>query len=145
MVQKWNKHYLFTSVCLKGDRCKGKYVDKVGLPGKSYYGRGYIQLTWGANYKAASQALGLGNQLLNNPEIVAKDTKIAMLVSVWFWEARVRPVLAKNKNWFGLTTKAINGGECTKYKERAQHRWKIYVNVAEALKIKKAQENGCYN
>ncbi|XP_058795614.1 uncharacterized protein LOC131666749 [Phymastichus coffea] len=134
-------------VCLSGNKCAGKYIDKVGLPGKKYYGRGYIQLTWGANYKAASQALGLGDKLLREPELVATNKKYAMLVSVWFWDARVRPVLG-NSNQFGRTTKAINGGECkyAKYRKRAENRWNIYLKVAEAFKItNKAKENGCYN
>lgn len=122
-------------------------MDKESLPGKKYYGRGYIQLTWASNYKAASQALGLGNKLVQQPELVASDKKLAMLVSVWFWDAKVRPVLGST-NQFGRTTKAINGGECKypKYHPRAQNRWKIYLNVASALNIaNKAKENGCYN
>ena len=135
------------TACLKGNKCEGKYVDKVGLPGKTYHGRGYIQLTWGSNYKAASQALGMGDRLLQNPEVVATDKRIAMLVSTWFWNARVKPRLAgANANKFGVTTKAINGGECTKFPQRAKNRWNIYVKVASALNIaSKAKENGCYN
>lgn len=135
--------------CTTGNHCAGKYVDNVGLPGKSYYGRGYIQLTWGANYKAASQALGLGDQLLKNPERVAKDVTLSVRVSIWFWETQVRPVLSKNKNWFGLTTKAINGAiECKvgTPNANAKHRYEIYLKVAGALGIKnKASEKGCYN
>lgn len=89
----------------------------------------------------------MGDRLLNNPEVVATDKKIAMQVSVWYWNSRVRPLLNKlGKNLFGVTTKAINGGECTKFKDRAKRRWAIYQNVAQALKItEKAKENGCYN
>ena len=124
----------------------GKYVDKVGLPGKDYHGRGYIQLTWGANYKAASQALGLGDQLLKNPETVASDTGLAMQVSVWYWEARVRPMLAGKSDLFGVTTKAINPGECRTVNERARKRYQYYVKVADVMGIAdKAKENGCYN
>lgn len=34
----------------------------------TYYGRGYVQLTWKANYANMSQKLGLGNLLLLHPE-----------------------------------------------------------------------------
>ena len=34
----------------------------------TYYGRGYVQLTWKRNYAAVGEAIGLGQQLLNNPE-----------------------------------------------------------------------------
>lgn len=34
----------------------------------TYYGRGYVQLTWKANYEKMSQALNLGNDLVIHPE-----------------------------------------------------------------------------
>jgi hypothetical protein len=34
----------------------------------SYYGRGYVQLTWKANYANIGQKLGLGNLLVLHPE-----------------------------------------------------------------------------
>lgn len=34
----------------------------------TYYGRGYVQLTWLRNYRALSDALGLGDLLVTNPE-----------------------------------------------------------------------------
>jgi putative chitinase len=42
----------------------------------TYYGRGYVQLTWKANYEKMSQALNLGNQLVIHPE-KALQPKIA--------------------------------------------------------------------
>nr|ALV66643.1 putative endochitinase 1 [Melittobia sp. EOM-2016] len=136
-------------IACKNTKCPGQYVDKVGLPGKYYYGRGFIQLTWGANYKAASQALGLGDKLLRNPDLVASNTKYAVDVSTWYWQKNVRPALkGANKNKFGVTTKAINGAiECSGGPNKnAARRYQIYLKVADALKIKnKAKENGCYN
>nr|ALV66657.1 putative endochitinase [Muscidifurax raptorellus] len=134
-------------IACRETHCPGQYVDNVGLPGKHYYGRGFIQLTWGANYKAASQGLGMGDYLLQNPEVVAKDTKIAVLVSVWYWKERVRPVVG-DSNKFGLTTKAINGAlECSGgWNEQAANRYQYYLKVADALGVKnKASESGCYN
>ncbi|XP_014224528.1 endochitinase At2g43610-like [Trichogramma pretiosum] len=135
--------------CLRGNRCAGKYKDSVGLPDKNYHGRGYIQLSWGANYKAASMGLGMGDKLLRNPELVSQDIKTSMHVSVWYWEKRVKTRLTgPNKNNFGVTTKAINGIECTNasLRKKAQDRYRIYLKVAEVLKIQnKAKENGCYS
>lgn len=34
-----------------------------------YYGRGYVQLTWEANYIKMGQNLGIGNSLANNPSL----------------------------------------------------------------------------
>jgi putative chitinase len=42
----------------------------------TYYGRGYVQLTWEANYQKMSQGLNLGDQLLYHPE-QALDPSIA--------------------------------------------------------------------
>lgn len=33
--------------------CPNNYKSNEDVPGKSYYGRGYIQLTWAVNYKKA--------------------------------------------------------------------------------------------
>ena len=45
----------------------------------TYYGRGYVQLTWWANYAAAGVAIGRGFDLLNDPEL-ALDPDIAYKV-----------------------------------------------------------------
>lgn len=37
--------------------------------GKSYFGRGLVQLTWAANYKTLGDALGIGSQLYDNPSL----------------------------------------------------------------------------
>lgn len=141
----WNIFPASNPGCTKGDHCRGNYVDGVGLPDKNYHGRGYIQLTWGANYKLASEGLGLGDRLLKNPDLIANDTKLSMLVSVWYWEVRVRPLLKDKEDWFGLTTKGINPAEC-RIPAIARLRYGIYLRVAEALEISsKAKENGCYN
>ena len=38
--------YYKAELACKDNNCAGSYVDNVGLSGKYYYGRGYIQLTW---------------------------------------------------------------------------------------------------
>lgn len=132
--------------CLEGDHCQGMYVDSVGWTNKTYHGRGYIQLTWGANYKLASEGLGMGDLLLKNPELVATDKKIAMRVSVWYWESRVRPLLKSREDSFGITTLGINPDECVGVNPLAKRRYRIYLKVAEVLKISdRAKESGCYD
>jgi predicted chitinase len=94
------------------NNCSGQYVDNVGLPGQYYYGRGYIQLTWGANYKNASMDLYNDDRLLQNPDQVATDEDTAWAVSFHYWKYFVKPTLGTT-NQFGLATKAINGAlEC---------------------------------
>jgi hypothetical protein len=59
---------------------KGKGL-KYGTPdpvtGKTYYGRGYVQLTWAYNYKKLGDMFGV--DLLNNPEL-AMSHPIAMKI-----------------------------------------------------------------
>ncbi|KAF5193737.1 Chitinase [Thalictrum thalictroides] len=97
--------------------------------GKSYHGRGPIQLSWNYNYGPAGKALKFDG--LNNPEIVTNNSVIAFKTALWFWMTeqlpkpschnvmigRYRPTqadLAANRTaGFGLVTNIINGGlEC---------------------------------
>lgn len=39
--------------CMNINGCPESYRSGDDLPGKQYYGRGYIQLTWSGNYKTA--------------------------------------------------------------------------------------------
>jgi putative chitinase len=52
----------------------GKEITVTGSDGKKYknryYGRGYVQLTWEANYKSMSQELSMGEELWLRPERV---------------------------------------------------------------------------
>src|SRR6185436_1802430 len=53
--------------------------------GKRFKGRGPIQLTGRANYKAAGDALGV--DFINSPEIAA-FTEYGFRTAVWFWGTR---------------------------------------------------------
>jgi predicted chitinase len=77
--------------------------------GKRFKGRGPIQLTGRANYRAAGQALGL--DLEANPEQV-KTPYVGFRTSVWFWTTRKLNDLADQGTLesFRKITKAINGG-----------------------------------
>lgn len=126
--------------------CPGSYQDATGLPGKYYFGRGYIQLSWGANYKAASQALFGDDRLLQDPDQVASNEDYAWAVSFWFWKANVKPALGDSDK-FGLATKAINGAlECGGYNEKAHKRFLVYSEVLKVFDPSKTPtEAGCYN
>lgn len=56
------------------------YTDSPGAP-LSYYGRGYVQLTWWANYASAGVAIGRGLDLLFNPELVKRPAIAYALMS----------------------------------------------------------------
>ncbi|KAI9107756.1 hypothetical protein K1719_021092 [Acacia pycnantha] len=98
-------------------------------PGKQYYGRGPIQLSWNYNYGQAGRALGV--DLLSNPDLVATDPVLSFKAALWFW---MTPQLPKPSchdvitgRWtpfsadmaagrfpgYGTVTNIINGGlEC---------------------------------
>jgi hypothetical protein len=57
-----------------------------GTPGKRYYGRGPIMLSWNFNYGLFSSIIyGDKSVLLDNPEIVAADGKIGYMTAILFW------------------------------------------------------------
>lgn len=62
---------------------------KANLRYYPYYGRGYVQLTWQANYAKAGQKLGLGNQLVNNPDLALHSNIAAPVL-----------VLGSKEGWF---------------------------------------------
>lgn len=51
---------------------KGKPYGKPGKYGQSQHGRGFVQLTWDANYEWADKALGLQGALLGNFDLALK-------------------------------------------------------------------------
>ncbi|NVM74862.1 hypothetical protein FHW83_000622 [Duganella sp. SG902] len=57
--------------------------DNYAIPvnGKSYYGRGFVQLTHKINYGRVGHALGWGNELVENPDL-ALDNKKAIPILV---------------------------------------------------------------
>lgn len=57
--------------------------------GHVYYGRGLIQITWAKNYASVGEKLGLGSELLDNPDL-ALDPQVALdilfhgMIGGWF-------------------------------------------------------------
>ncbi len=91
--------------------------------GQVYYGRGYVQLTWAQNYKKMGRAIGMGDQLYRNPDLVldpdiaSKVLFVGMLQGHFRYSKRRRPrgkqklKLFFNKsssNWYGARN-IING------------------------------------
>ncbi len=74
--------------------------------GVRFKGRGPIQLTGRANYRAAGQALGL--DLENNPARAA-DLDVGFRTAVWFWNSRNLNFYADNGNFDAITYR-VNGG-----------------------------------
>ncbi|KAG5530510.1 hypothetical protein RHGRI_025454 [Rhododendron griersonianum] len=78
-------------------------------PGKSYYGRGPIQLSWNFNYEPAGNSIGFDG--LNNPDLIATDPLIAFKTALWYWMNLVHSIIVSGQG-FGETIRAINSLEC---------------------------------
>ena len=91
--------------------------------GSKYRGRGLIQVTGRANYKACGEALGL--DLINHPELLEKPQH-ACMSAAWFWASRGLNTLA-DAGKFDTITRRINGGQ-----NGAADRRALY---AKALKV----------
>ncbi|WP_434381037.1 LysM peptidoglycan-binding domain-containing protein [Melittangium boletus] len=74
--------------------------------GTRFKGRGPIQLTGRANYRAAGKALGL--DLENNPRQAASP-EVGFRTAAWFWNSRNLNSLADKGDFRGIT-KRVNGG-----------------------------------
>lgn len=81
--------------------------------GKRFKGRGFIQITGRANYRACGDALG--GDLVSQPELL-ESLDLAARSAAWWWKAHGLNELA-DKGDFKLITKRINGGY-NGYKER---------------------------
>jgi putative chitinase len=78
--------------------------------GARYKGRGFIQLTGRFNYEKHGAAIGLGNQLVDNPEL-ANDPAIAAKLLASFLKDKERAIKeALLENDLKAARKLVNGG-----------------------------------
>ncbi|KAL5990897.1 hypothetical protein ACLOJK_011802 [Asimina triloba] len=89
--------------------CDTGYPQYPCAPGKYYYGRGPLQLTWNYNYGRAGKVLGFDG--LNAPETVARDVAISFKSAMLYWMENVHSAMTSGRG-FGATIRAINSGEC---------------------------------
>ncbi|EAR09226.1 glycoside hydrolase family 19 protein [Reinekea blandensis] len=134
---------------------KGEYCGNWGgadcgcRPGKKYYGRGPIQLSWNGNYCAAGKALGL--DLVGNPDIVEQNSTVAWETAIWFWMTQSgagndTPHNAMvNGRGFGETIRSINGAlECNGgYPNKVQSRINNYLAITRLLGVSAGSNLGC--
>jgi len=132
--------------CLSG--CPNEYKTSDDVPGKSYYGRGYIQLTWAGNYKSASYDLFNDDRLYKNPDLVAENEELSWATAFWYWKKHVKPRPGIELGYFGEATDAINGKlECFNGPNvhKAKLRFILYKKILKGLNIKEEPiEKGCY-
>jgi predicted chitinase len=86
-------------------------------PGKEYYGRGPLQISWNYNYCSAGAALGY--DLRAQPELVSTNATVAWATGLWFWMTQhgagnyTSHEAITGDHGFGETIRSINGDvEC---------------------------------
>lgn len=164
---KWGLHYIEENI---SHNHKINYSDNDSsefppVHGKTYQGRGPIQLSWNYNYGLFSEAwFGDKLLLLNNPEIVSNDSVVAFGSAIWFWMTpqytkpschdimvgKWKPTEEDFANGrfpgFGATINVINGGlECGHEKDLARtvyrNRWfEFFCNY---FQIPTGEHTGC--
>ncbi|CAN1142548.1 Chitinase 5, partial [Linum perenne] len=126
-----------TDLCYIEEIQKSTYCDPNAkqwpcAPGKQYFGRGPLQLTWNYNYGPCGRANRFDG--LKNPEIVARNPVVAWKTALWYWMKNVRPVVGSG---FGATIRAINGAlECNgKNPAAVNARVKYYEDYCKRFKV----------
>ncbi|WP_049974441.1 glycoside hydrolase family 19 protein [Azospirillum sp. B4] len=67
-----------------------RYWDKAPN-GQRYYGRGYIQLTFAGNYSKVGRALGVGDDFVDNPDLVMEPATSAKIAVIGMRDGLFRP------------------------------------------------------
>jgi Chitinase class I len=91
--------------------------------GKSYYGRGYVQLTHATNYKGIGERLGVGDELYADPDKVMLPKVAAQIILIGLMEGRFRSAYGnllshfdgKKQRWFDARD-LVNGDKNSKPK-----------------------------
>ena len=126
----------------------GSYCDPTTYPclqGKTYHGRGPIQLSWNYNYARCGAEIGI--DLLNNPDLVSTDSAISFITALWFWMTSCHDAI--RNSGFGMTISIINGGiECgpnasSEGRQEAQNRINFYLDFCEKLEVSPGDNLSC--
>jgi hypothetical protein len=118
-------------------------------PGKRYFGRGPIQISWNYNYCAAGEVLG--HNLRENPDLVAQNPTIAWATGLWFWMTQrgagnyAPHVAIVEGRGFGETIRSINGSqECNgAWSEAVVARVAFYEKFCQILGVSPGGDLHC--
>ena len=162
--EAWGLYFTQEVGCESGactQYCDATNTEYPCKPGKTYHGRGPIQLSWNYNYGLLGKTLGL--DLLNNPDLVTSNGDIAFETALWFWMTTQLPKPSAHDailgNWqpsstdlqagrrpgFGLTINIINGRlECgMPADERVHDRIRFYQHFCEMLGVSPGENLEC--
>ncbi|MCC4589557.1 peptidoglycan DD-metalloendopeptidase family protein [Xanthomonas campestris pv. cannae] len=88
--------------------------------GYLYHGRGYMQLTGKAQYRAAGEALGL--DLVNRPEL-ASQPENASRIATWYWQQKVPEEQRNSAREAGAAINGANPPNGLAERERLFEKW----------------------
>jgi hypothetical protein len=118
--------------------------------GKTYIGRGPMQLSWNYNYGQASEYFGMGTTLLTDPDRVGREGPLAWKSALFFWMAWkdkdknslfVGPHARFIKEGFGATIRAVNGALECPATPMAQRRRQVYQDFCTRLGVGGCNQN----
>ena len=106
--------------------------------GPRFKGRGFIQITGRANYRAAGEELGI--PLEKKPKL-AERPDVAADIAVWYWKTKVRPRVTNFSNVKAVTV-PINGGK--KGIESRAEKFDKYLTKVKSVspKLKESASDG---
>jgi predicted chitinase len=117
----------------------GSWCNVQGKAGRSYYGRGWFQLSWPCNYHAAGQALGV--DLLAEPDLVEQREDLAVKTALWFYNTNRMDVPARQGD-FAATTRIINGQiECNTGSASQLRRVETYRRIRRCFNLGEPTRN----
>ncbi|UEG54568.1 chitinase [Mucilaginibacter daejeonensis] len=135
------------------------------VPGKKYYGRGPVQLSYNGNYGYAGDViLGDHNILLKNPDLIQTDAVLAFKTAIYFWmtpqthkpsahdvmigvwQPKPKDKAKGRAPGFGMTINIVNGEvECNKGENNysMKDRMKFYQYFLGKLGVKDTTNCSC--
>jgi predicted chitinase len=130
-----------------GDYCAS---ESYGCPAGTYayYGRGPLQISWNFNYEAAGQSIG--QDLLDNPNLVSTNAAISWETALWYWmtqnggSSMSSHTAMVDSAGFGDTIRSINDIECNGGNTaEMQDRVNDYENFASILGVSPGSNLTC--
>jgi len=106
--------------------------------GKTYFGRGWLQLSWPPNYQAAGRDPRINMDLVATPELVSRNEVLAAKTGIWYFTSTAISSPPINRyaaaGWFSASTNKINGPlECNTGSQNQLTRVKRYQDARRCL------------
>jgi len=101
-----------------------------------YYGRGYVQLTWQANYARIGTAIGLGRQLVEHPELALQPETAYAVMSYGMAHGAFtgvglpRYLNATSKDYVNAR-RVINGVDCAQQIAELAVAWELRLSTGQ--------------